>query len=128
MLGGNHHAGLFPDFFGVTESRSEKSFGSRAESPKHDSPWAAPWVKVIRMICRPEGAIQAAHFLDCPFRVRVFEMIKPRALPWAMMRSRFSAQANARQGWFKILNVKARLNKYHARESHSRRGVATKPL
>jgi len=66
------------------------------------------------MICRPEGAFQAAHFLDCPFRASVFGMIKPRALPWAMMRSRFQREQNARQNWFKILNVKARLNKYHA--------------
>src|SRR4029077_7627971 len=89
MPGGNHRAGLFLDFFDITKSRSGKSFGSRAESPKHDSPRAAPWVKVIRMICRPEGAFQGAHFFDFPFRASVFGMIKPRALPWAMMRSRF---------------------------------------
>jgi hypothetical protein len=114
MPGGNHRAGLFLDFFDITKSRSGKSFGSRAESPKHDSPRAAPWVKVIRMICRPEGAFQAAHFLDWPFRASVFGMIKPRALPVGYDEVALSAQANARQGWFKILNVKARLNKYHA--------------
>jgi hypothetical protein len=114
MPGGNHRAGLFLDFFDITKSRSGKSFGSRAESPKHDSPRAAPWVKVIRMICRPEGAFQARAFFGLPLQGKCFWDDQTQGAALGYDEVALSARANARQNWFKILNVKARLNKYHA--------------